>query len=139
MVTEKTGIDDSAVSGLFYLQDSRGFVGNDMQFWRKHGNGYTTDLSQAEIYTKEEAEAMHRNRETDIPWPKEYIDARTRPAVDMQYVDIKIALQGTDIVLIKQKKEKATTYRCHSCGIFLRAGDYYSSAGCHKCNGDNRP
>ena len=77
---------------LFYLQDSRGYVGNDVLWWCEGGNGYTTDLRKAATYAKDAAERMHDTRETDIPWPKEYIDARTRPAVDMQYIDRSHAL-----------------------------------------------
>ena len=70
----------------FYLQDSRDYVGNDVLWWKKDGKGYTTDLREAEVYSKDAAVRQHNCRETDIPWPKDYIDARTRPAVDMQYI-----------------------------------------------------
>ena len=63
-----------------------------MLWWCEGGNGYTTDLRKAATYAKDAAERMHDTRETDIPWPKEYIDARTRPAVDMQYIDRSHAL-----------------------------------------------
>lgn len=86
---------------LFYLQDNRGYVGNDLMFWAKNGRGYTTDISKAEVYTKAAAFTQHKSRCSDIPWPKDYIDARTRPAVDMQYVDIDVALTDTGIKLIK--------------------------------------
>ncbi|MES2319957.1 MAG: hypothetical protein V4631_20955 [Pseudomonadota bacterium] len=65
----------------FYLQDSRSYVGNDLLFWSKDGKGYTTDVSKAQVYSREQALAQHQSRETDIPWPKAYIDAKTRPAV----------------------------------------------------------
>ena len=70
---------------MFYLQDSRGYVGNDVLWWRV-GGGYTTDLSKARLYDTDAAAKQHRMRDTDIPWPKEYIDRKTRPAVDMQYI-----------------------------------------------------
>ena len=70
---------------LFYLQDSRGYVGNDVLFW-KVGGGYTTDVSKAETFTREAAEQQHRLRDTDLVWPKQYIDGKTRPAVDFQYI-----------------------------------------------------
>lgn len=89
-------MNNSIESELFYLQDKRQYVGNDLLFWAKDGKGYTTDVSKAEIYTKEKAFAQNRSRETDVPWPKSYIDERTRPAVDHQYVDIETALQGID-------------------------------------------
>lgn len=87
----------------FYLQDSRDYIGNDMLFWAKDGKGYTTDMRRAQVYTKAEAVAQHQRRETDIPWPKDYIDARTRPAVDMQYVKLIEALSGTGIELMAQR------------------------------------
>lgn len=80
-------------SNQYYLQDSRDFVGNDMLFWRL-GGGYTTDVSQAEIFTKESALKQHRDRETDVPWAVEYIDGITRPAVDVQYADKDFSLAG---------------------------------------------
>jgi hypothetical protein len=67
----------------YYLQDSRSFVGNCMQWW-KFGGGYTTDLSQALIFTHEAAVRQQTSRETDIPWPKHCIDQLARPTVDMQ-------------------------------------------------------
>ena len=69
---------------LFYLQDKRSYVGNDVLWWAKNGNGYTTDLRKAHVYTEDEANAQHKMRETDIPWEKEFIDSISRPVVDMQ-------------------------------------------------------
>ena len=123
---------------LFYLQDKRSYVGNDILWWAKDGRGYTTDLSRAEVYTKEKALAQHKCRESDIPWPKEYVDKKTRPAVDMQYVDIETALQGTGIDLIKPRRPRKPTYRCHGCGVFMTEEQHYSDP-CKKCGCDNRP
>lgn len=68
----------------FYLQDSRSHVGDGLQFWAKGGHGYVTDLDKAELFTKEQA---CRHRDTDIPWPKDYIDARAHYGVDHQFMD----------------------------------------------------
>ncbi len=122
----------------YYIQDSRGYVGNDMLFWAKDGQGYTTDLRKAHVYTKDEAVSQHQCRETDIPWPKDYIDAKTRPAVDVQYVSVKEALKGTGITLIKPQRPKKERYKCGGCGVFKSELDYYS-APCRKCGCDNRP
>lgn len=72
------------MSDLFYLQDSRGLTGENMMFWAKGRNGYTSDLRQAEPFTKENAVAQHQCRETDIPWPADYLQARFYTPVDMQ-------------------------------------------------------
>lgn len=123
---------------LFYLQDSRSYVGNDMLFWAKDGNGYTTDISKAAVYSKVEAVAHHQSRESDIPWPKEYIDARTRPAVDMQYVKREEALKDTGIVLVKPKRARPMRFNCTGCGRFLSDVERYSR-DCPNCGADNRP
>lgn len=126
------------MSELYYLQDKRTYVGNDILWWAKNGFGYTTDLSQAETYTKDEALSQHRSRETDIPWPKEYVDSKIRPSIDMQDVDINEALIGTGIDLIKPAKPKKEAYRCFHCGIFMTQEQFYA-ADCYKCGGDNSP
>jgi len=125
------------MNNLFYLQDSRAYVGNDVLWWAIDGKGYTTDLRKAHVYTKDEAVKQHESRITDIPWPKEYIDEKTRPAVDMQYIKREEALLGTGIVLLKSQKEKKETYKCHSCGRFLTIQSYYGI--CPHCDYENRP
>lgn len=127
-----------ALSGLFYVQDSRSYVGNDMLFWGLNGNGYTTDLRRAQLYTQEQAQAMHNSRETDIPWPKEYIEAKTRPACDMQYVKREEALAGTGIVLSERKPERKEQFRCQGCGKFLSEIDFWGGS-CPHCGEDSRP
>lgn len=74
------------MSDLFYLQDSRNHVGNDMLFHAIDGKGYTTDMRKAHKFTGDEALQAYHLRSTDIPWLVGYIDTKTRPAVDFQYV-----------------------------------------------------
>lgn len=52
---------------MFYIQDTRSYVGNAVLWWAKEGKGYTTDLDEAALYTAEEAARIHRNRESDKP------------------------------------------------------------------------
>ncbi|MCG0582133.1 hypothetical protein L6Q82_29605 [Burkholderia cenocepacia] len=122
---------------LFYLQDSRSFVGNDVLWWADP-DGYTTDLRKARLFTRDDAQQHHNIRETDIPWPKEYIDAKTRPAVDVQYIKRDEALAGTGITLTKPRKAHADRVNCVGCGRFLRDADRYS-LDCPHCGADNRP
>jgi hypothetical protein len=126
------------VSDQFYLQDSRSYVGNDMLFWAKDGKGYTTDMRLAHVYTKAEAVARHESRLTDIPWPKEYIDARTRPAVDMQHVKRAEALADTGIELRKPPPQRPDTINCTGCGRFMGGTQRYLE-NCPNCETDNRP
>lgn len=123
---------------LYYLQDSRGYVGNDVLWWAKDGKGYTTDLRSAHVYTKADAVAHHESRETDIPWPKAYIDGKTRPAVDVQYIKRDEALAGTGITLRVSPNRKKSQSKCHACGGFIIDVQRYVD-GCPKCGADNRP
>ncbi len=125
-------------AGMFYLQDSRSYVGNDILFWAEGGRGYTTDLSKAALYSREDAQRMHESRPSDIPWPKDYIDQRVRPAVDMQCVKRDEALAGSGIVLVKPPKPQRAINQCHGCGRFLSLSQLYS-AECPGCGADNRP
>lgn len=81
-----------AVVDLWYLQDTRSYVGNDVVWWAKDGKGYTTDLSKAHVYSRDAAFRQAAARGCDRAWPKAYIDGKTRPAVDMQYIDYDAAL-----------------------------------------------
>lgn len=125
------------MSELFYLQDSRSYVGNDVMWWALGGNGYTTDLRQAQVYTKEDAQAMHNARESDIPWPKDYIDSKTRPAVDFQYLS-RVAVLAAGIALAKPETKRSYTPNCIGCGQFLNDVSRYSQ-DCQNCGADNRP
>ena len=127
-----------SIADEFYLQDSRSYVGNDMLFWAIDGKGYTTDMRQAHVYTKAEAVAQHESRITDIPWPKSYIDERTRPAVDMQYVKRGEALAGTGIELRKPPRKQPDTINCSGCGRFIGRTEQYLG-DCKSCGADNRP
>jgi len=122
----------------FYIQDSRDYVGNDMLFWALGGNGYTTDMRKAQVYTKAEAVKQHEMRITDIPWPKAYIDAKTRPAVDFQHVRRADALAGTGVELRKLVPQKSDVLNCHGCGRFLNPSSRYVT-DCANCGADNRP
>lgn len=131
-------IANAAPEALFYLQDSRSYVGNDVLWWATGGNGYTTDLSKAQTYSRDDVQRMHNSRQTDIPWPKAYIDGKTRPAVDMQYIRRDEALAGTGIELVKPAKAKKEVRKCHSCGAFMSEQQLWAG-DCPKCGKDNRP
>ncbi|MGF6590736.1 hypothetical protein [Pseudomonas sp. 2835] len=73
------------MTDFFYLQDSRNNVGSRTMFWRL-GGGYTSNLNEAEQFTRERAVRQYESRETDLPWPMEYIRARAEIGVDCQYL-----------------------------------------------------
>lgn len=64
---------------LYYIQDSRDFVGNSMLWWRPDGRGYTTDIAEAGQYAHKPTD-----RDSDVLWPVEYIDGIAQLHVDHQ-------------------------------------------------------
>jgi hypothetical protein len=71
------------MSDLFYLQDSRSNVGSRATFWRI-GGGYTSNLNEAEQFSRGCAVKKYESRETDLPWPVEYVRTRAEIGVDCQ-------------------------------------------------------
>lgn len=74
------------MSDLFYMQDSRSNVGSRAMFWRD-GGGYTSNLDEAEQFTREHAVRQYECRETDLPWPVGYVRALAQVGVDHQYLE----------------------------------------------------
>ena len=75
------------MQNLYYVQDSRQYVGNDMLWWAE-GGGYTTNLNKAALYHKDEALEIRANRGTDIIWPRQYINSISITVVDAQHRDL---------------------------------------------------
>lgn len=69
------------MSKLYFLQDSRQVVGNDILLWGKNRRGYTTNLDEAHLFTLDEALS---ERDTDIPWEETLLRSLCRPVVDCQ-------------------------------------------------------
>lgn len=55
------------MADLYYILDARTVVGNCAMFWCPGGKGYTCDLAEAGLYSKEEASS---HRDTDVPVPQ---------------------------------------------------------------------
>lgn len=77
---------DLAQEPMFYIQDTRQFVGNCPVWWGPNGSGYVTRLDEAGRYTEQEAVKQNHCRETDIPWPCAEIEAIARRTVDFQHM-----------------------------------------------------
>lgn len=126
----------------FYLQDSRTYTGNDLMFWKQGGKGYTSDLRLAQVYSRGSAQRQHDIRQTDIPWPVEYIQARARPVVDHQDLNIAEAMRndttGIRLTLDSAQEKLEQRYKCAGCGVFMSAAGRYCGP-CAKCGTDNRP
>ena len=79
----------------FYLRDSRTNVGSTCMFWALNGNGYTSNLDKAHVYTLEEAQSYFNDRHTDVPLSKALVDELATVRVDHQYLD---ESQGGEVV-----------------------------------------
>ena len=113
----------------YYVQDTRQIVGNDLMWWAIDGKGYTSDISRAEVWGKEEAFEQCEMTPHFRPWPKDYIDRRTRPAVDVQYVNIHDT--GVKIPKRKERRPKVRPTNCCGCGRFLDGRQCVT--GCDHC------
>ncbi len=89
---------------LYYLQDTRSYVGNCPLWWAQDGNGYTSDLRKAHRYTFQEAMGKHLSRETDLPWACSEIDPLQRPTIDVQDMH-KLRSNAAQIAAIQQAEE----------------------------------
>lgn len=71
----------------FYLACLRDNVGSNVSFHRKDGCGYSSDVSQAHVYTREEAQkAWDNGREFDLPLSADHVDSMIVIHVDHQYI-----------------------------------------------------
>jgi hypothetical protein len=68
---------------LFYVQDTRGTVGNSVSWWAPDGKGYTTHIDRAGKYTENDRSW----RDTDKLWPVAEVDKLWSRHVDQQDLD----------------------------------------------------
>ena len=119
---------------LYYIQDTRSFSGNSPVWWGHNGSGYTSNILLAGVYSKDKAVSQNQCRETDVPWPKSYIDAHISVTVDTQDISLKSALKGTGIKLNKPKRKRPTTGKtrgnCPGCGKITWDHNPYENAYC---------
>lgn len=80
----------------FYLRDTRSNTGSSCMFWAENGNGYTTNLDKAHVYTLEEAQSHFNSRHTDAPLSKALVDDLVTVRVDHQYLDVSQDGLGAD-------------------------------------------
>lgn len=59
---------------MYYVLDTRTYVGNCALFWAKNSAGYTCDPAEAHVYTETEIKG-HSWRATDVPVLKDEVDA----------------------------------------------------------------
>jgi len=72
--------------GMYFIQDTRSYVGNCVVWWGKDSRGYTTNISEAGRYTHKQAFSQMESRDTDIPWKCIDIEPLARQTIDAQYL-----------------------------------------------------
>lgn len=90
---------------MYYLQDSRTYVGNCPMWWAKDSGGYVCNLDNAKLFTYEEVMQLNSERSSDIPWKQQDVEIAVRRLVDAQYM-VKSDEDGFYSNLEKLKTEK---------------------------------
>lgn len=85
----------------YVLRDSRTNCGGNFMFWAV-GGSYTTDLLQAERFTKDEALSQHHCRGSDEPMLFDKLLEVANSRIDMQYLDIAKANKCARVTMVVQ-------------------------------------
>jgi hypothetical protein len=68
----------------FFIQKKDSFIGNCIEFWAIGGAGYTTNITEAQLYTKKEVQHRFLDMDTCIIWPEDHIREVSKSMVDCQ-------------------------------------------------------
>ncbi len=83
---------------LYYLQDTRSYVGNSMVWWKHDNCGYVCDIREAKVFTEAEIQvrrlSVSAKDDNKRAWQKDYIDKRISHHIDMQDCHYDEALNG---------------------------------------------
>ncbi len=75
-------------SDTYYVQDASQYLGNLVFWWGKNNNGYTTYISNAEIYTKQEIIKRFTNFNKEyVVWNSKHVEENITRHVDIQNLD----------------------------------------------------
>lgn len=70
---------------LFYVQDSRNYVGNSILWWGLNNNGYVCDIRKAHKYTKGEIlKRFSAGRDSDVIWSAKHVEDNISQHIDSQ-------------------------------------------------------
>ncbi len=82
----KKAIEKLPEDTMFYWQ-SYGYVGNCLNLWRSGSCGYTTNITAAQTYSKEETlKQLACKRDQDTFWTREQLKDATVLVVDNQRI-----------------------------------------------------
>lgn len=93
------------VSNRFYMMCLRETVGNNASFHCHNGNGYSSDIDRAHVYTLEEAQkAWNCGRDIDQPVCADSVDAMAVWHVDCQYIPTESLIESDCTAYVAYKK-----------------------------------
>lgn len=124
-----------------YLQVPGSWNGNDA-YWMGWGKAqFTADLGRACNLNLEKSRiefATELSTGTLKLWSADYIESIRRRLVWRQDIDLKQALRGTGIKLVKPKKPREEVFNCGGCGRFISDAQRYRE-DCLNCGANNTP
>lgn len=89
----------------FYMMCLRETVGNNASFHCHNGNGYSSDIDRAHVYTLEEAQkAWNCGRDIDQPVCADSVDAMAVWHVDCQYIPTESLIESDCTAYVAYKK-----------------------------------
>lgn len=116
----KVNLGAADKGGLYFIQCKSHYAYDYILWWRPERRGYTHDLSQAGLYTEEQAVSICKTRGEEVAWPAELVRQRTDAAVSIE------RLRGDDIKPFIEPKpkpfkkpEKPDPGHCSKCGRFF--------------------
>ncbi|HAX4327128.1 TPA: hypothetical protein JZE51_004895, partial [Escherichia coli] len=93
------------MSNRFYMMCLRETVGNNASFHCHNGNGYSSDIDRAHVYTLEEAQkAWNCGRDIDQPVCADSVDAMAVWHVDCQYIPTESLIESDCTAYVAYKK-----------------------------------
>ena len=74
--------------GTYYIEDTSKLCGDTKIWWRQNGKGYTSDLTDAERWTAEDATKMLRDcpGKPFVAWPTLAVDCHAHLTVQCAHV-----------------------------------------------------
>ncbi|EFN5018078.1 hypothetical protein FQJ41_05890 [Escherichia coli] len=93
------------MTNRFYMMCSRETVGNNASFHCHNGNGYSSDIDRAHVYTLEAAQkAWNCGRDIDQPVCADSVDAMAVWHVDCQYIPTESLIESDCTAYVAYKK-----------------------------------
>lgn len=105
------------MSNRFYMLCTRETVGSNASFHCHNGNGYSSNIDRAHVYTREEAQrSWDLGREIDQPVCADSVDSWLRH-VDCQYIPAESVIERGCDSYVAYKKEAGTATMCTGCNM----------------------